>query len=160
MKSKTAKMNALFGLLSVGFMLTFFSLLPAPPTQGQAPSRPGMRMENPTTVPAADAEVAPAPAADTTETPPEPSPSADDSKNIFAVLWAWIMANKEAAIAMLLFLLDAIVRLTPTEKDNNLLRIFQSWLDKVLPNRKKGGGRFAAFDDTADAPALAAVIPK
>jgi hypothetical protein len=99
MKSKTAKMNALFGLLSVGFMLTFFSLLPAPPTQGQAPSKPGMRMEKPATVPAAEV-------VDTLEpVPVEPAPTPTPAPTGgVTVDMNWLL-NKQNAIAAALMLL-------------------------------------------------------
>lgn len=67
----------------------------------------------------------------------------------------WIWENLENFGAMLLLLIafyEPIARLTPTEKDNNLLRTIQSWLDAILPNRKKGGGTFSAYRSRDDAP--------
>jgi len=57
-------------------------------------------------------------------------------------------------------LLDTIVRMTPTEKDNNILRIIQSWIDKIIPNKRKDGGRFVAFDDKESAPKIGYVGDK
>lgn len=87
---------------------------------------------------------------------PDPPVAADEKPTVLEFLknaWAWILAN----IAILLLIAEAVVRLTPTEKDNNILRIVQSWLDKLLPNRKKGGGTFVAFEERGDAPSIAAV---
>ena len=55
-------------------------------------------------------------------------------------------------------LFEAIARLTPTEKDNNLLRTIQSWLDILIPNNKKGGGIFTAFNSQKDAPIQSLVM--
>lgn len=171
MKSQIKKSNLLFTLLCGMFMVTFFTL--SPPTIGHSKDpqkQPGFSIVKPTDkevkeAPAEAAETAPS---DTVETPPPSTdtttvtpPAGDaDSKNLFAIVWHWILQNKEASVGLLLLVLDALVRLTPTEKDNNLLRLLQSWLDKLIPNRKKGGGQFAAFHEPDDAPALAAVVPK
>ncbi len=171
MKSKIKKSNLLFTLLCSLFMVTVFTLSPPTLSQAKEPkAKPGFSIIQPTdkeVKEAPDEAAEPAPS-DTVETPPpstdEPpvTPPADgpDSKNLFAIVWHWILQNKEASVGLLLLVLDALVRLTPTEKDNNLLRLLQSWLDKLVPNRKKGGGQFAAFHEPDDAPALAAVVPK
>lgn len=75
----------------------------------------------------------------------------------------WIWENWEAIISALLGViaaLDVLLRLTPTEKDNNVLRIIQSWLDRLIPNRRKEGGNFVAFSDPEDAPAAGYVGKK
>lgn len=85
----------------------------------------------------------------------EPAPSGG------IVNWVtWFYRNFQVFAAIFLGLLVAIepiIRWTPTEKDNNLLRIIQSWLDKVAPNRRTGGGTFTAFSDPKDAPKAAYV---
>lgn len=47
-----------------------------------------------------------------------------------------------AIIGAVLILLEAIVRVTPTEKDNSILNGIKKIWDIVLPNLKQGGGRF------------------
>lgn len=67
----------------------------------------------------------------------------------------WLWDNVNAFAAMLLLLIafyEPIARLTPTEKDNNFLRMIQSWIDAIIPNKKKGGGTFTAYRDHYDAP--------
>lgn len=67
----------------------------------------------------------------------------------------WVYDNYQAFAGMIVLLImfyEPIARLTPTEKDNNLLRTIQSWLDALLPNRKKGGGTFNAYRTRNDAP--------
>lgn len=72
--------------------------------------------------------------------------------------WLWNNYQKFAAVLLLIIMaVEPIVRWTPTEKDNNLLRMIQSWLDRFLPNEKKGGGTFTAFSKEEDAPPIAHV---
>ena len=71
--------------------------------------------------------------------------------------WNWLLENWTWLLAAILGAWEFIARLTPSEKDNNLLRIVQSWLDRILPNRKKGGGSFAAYREDDDAPSIAYV---
>jgi len=74
------------------------------------------------------------------------------------LVWAtWLWKNFEAFSAILLLLLAAyepIARWTPSERDNNALRVIQSWIDRIFPNRKKGGGTFTAYRTEEDAPPL------
>lgn len=77
---------------------------------------------------------------------------------------AWIWENLKSFAAMLMILIafyEPIARITPTEKDNNFLRMLQSWLDAIpfLQNRKKGGGTFTAYRDHYDAP-KAGYVPR
>jgi hypothetical protein len=170
MKTKTSKLqklNTFFVLMGVAFAVLFFSLLPAPSAKAGDPAKqPGLSIKKPAPAIEVDTMTPEGSDVDTSGTvPSEPGTgggggTSPDGKNLFAVVWAWLMQNKEAALGLLFVVLDAIVRLTPTEKDNNLLRLLQSWLDKLIPNRKKGGGQFAAFQEPDDAPALAAVVPK
>ena len=46
--------------------------------------------------------------------------------------------------AALLPILWAVVRLTPTKKDNDILAMIIKWLDWAVPNKKKGGGTHTA----------------
>ena len=74
-------------------------------------------------------------------------------------LYKWITANWQEVLIFTIALAEFITRLTPTEKDNALLKTIVSWLDKLLPNRKKGGGVHATFADKGSAPKLA-YVPK
>lgn len=55
----------------------------------------------------------------------------------------WIIENwdmiVEAIVALLAFA-KIVANLTPTEKDNNFLGKVGKAIDKVIPNKKKGGG--------------------
>lgn len=71
----------------------------------------------------------------------------------------WVKSNYIVIIGGIMAILEIIARLTPTEKDNNLLRTLQSWLDIFIPNRKKqGDGNFTAFQDKKDTPKLGVVM--
>jgi hypothetical protein len=74
--------------------------------------------------------------------------------------WLWNNFEEIAGVLVLLIMaIDPIIRWTPTERDNNVLRIIQSWLDRLIPNARKAGGVFAAFTRKEDAPKIAAVVP-
>lgn len=74
--------------------------------------------------------------------------------------WLWNNFEEIAAVVVLLIMaVDPIVRWTPTEKDNNVLRTIQSWIDRLIPNARKAGGVFAAFSKKSDAPSLGVVTP-
>nr|WP_319266081.1 hypothetical protein [uncultured Draconibacterium sp.] len=51
--------------------------------------------------------------------------------------WEWL-------ITAFIFLLEIIVRLTPSEKDNTILSRLIALLGKLIPNMKKGGGTHTA----------------
>lgn len=94
---------------------------------------------------------------DTVQIAPPPS-----GMNILQAL-QWVWQNIElivAAISGVILALDLLLRVTPTEKDNNALRLIQSWLDRLVPNRRKGGGSFAAYSKPDDAPTLGYVAGK
>lgn len=42
----------------------------------------------------------------------------------------------------LLGFLDVVARLTPTEKDNSIVNLLVTVINAIIPNFKKGGGRF------------------
>jgi len=73
---------------------------------------------------------------------------------------SWIAKNWQVLLSGVLPFLWLVARLTPTEKDNDLLRILQSWLDILIPNFKKSGGTFAAYREKEKAPTLAYVKPR
>jgi len=56
----------------------------------------------------------------------------------------WIIENWDGivyALGAILAAAKAIANLTPTEEDNNFLGKVGKAIDKVVPNKKKGGGR-------------------
>lgn len=74
--------------------------------------------------------------------------------------WLWDNWENFAAVALALIMaIEPIVRWTPTERDNNLLRTISSWLDRVIPNRRRGGGTFTAYRNPDETPPLAAPPP-
>ncbi len=54
----------------------------------------------------------------------------------------FIRQNFVTLIWALVALVEVIVRLTPTQKDNSILSFITEWLTKLLPNRRAGGGTF------------------
>lgn len=73
---------------------------------------------------------------DSVTTPDEPL-QADD------VGWLdYVKANLVVLIYALIALIEVIVRLTPTDKDNSLLSALKALLDKLIPNRRVGGGTY------------------
>lgn len=54
--------------------------------------------------------------------------------------WAWVRSNWTGLVFALFTLAEAIVRLTPSEKDDSLVNLLKRWIDKLLPNRAVGGG--------------------
>lgn len=79
------------------------------------------------------------------------------------LVWAkWLWNNFEeisAILVLFIMAVEPIIRWTPTERDNNILRIIQSWFDRIIPNVRKSGGVFAAFTRKEDAPPLGVVTP-
>lgn len=45
-------------------------------------------------------------------------------------------------LSAIILLVEAVVNLTPTEKDNSILRKIKKWVGLLAPNRRKGGGTF------------------
>lgn len=50
--------------------------------------------------------------------------------------WSYV----EGYWAVIVPVLWMVVRLTPTKKDNDILRLVLTWIDWLVPNKKKGGG--------------------
>lgn len=94
----------------------------------------------------------------TPEPPTDPKPptetaeEVDESPTLFDLLKKGVDWVVENWYILILPLLEIVVRIIPGEKDNNILRMIQSWLDAIIPNRRKGGGRFVAYDDKDSAP--------
>lgn len=53
----------------------------------------------------------------------------------------FLSANWGVLSLSLLSFLEVITRLTPTEKDNTVLKLLSNILNAIIPNLKKGGGR-------------------
>ena len=53
---------------------------------------------------------------------------------------AFLLANLVTIVWALIALIEVIVRLTPTEKDNSILSFLTDILSKIIPNRRAGGG--------------------
>lgn len=54
--------------------------------------------------------------------------------------WYWILV-------LILLLFEVVARLTPTEKDNEILKVIQEILNGILPNRNKAGGTFSPYQE-------------
>ena len=97
---------------------------------------PGAKVEYAVDQPAVQAN---APAADvyvvqnTAEQPP------GEAEKTF---WQLIADNWGSLLLALLGFVELLVRLTPTEKDNSILNMIIKFLNIILPNLKKGGGKF------------------
>lgn len=54
--------------------------------------------------------------------------------------WAWLKENWAETILGLLFIIETIVNLTPTERDNAWFKWLKDIIQSIIPNRAKGGG--------------------
>lgn len=54
--------------------------------------------------------------------------------------WAYLRENWAALLALALLVAEAIVRLTPSDRDNSILNFLKSFIDKLIPNARQGGG--------------------
>jgi len=54
--------------------------------------------------------------------------------------WAWLKENWAEAVLGALFIIETVVNLTPTEKDNAWFRWLRDLIQSIIPNRAKGGG--------------------
>ena len=68
--------------------------------------------------------------------------AADEVEEIGALasFWEWVKINWSLALFSLLGIIEIIVSLTPTEKDNAWFKWLRDFLQGILPNRKSGGG--------------------
>lgn len=55
-------------------------------------------------------------------------------------IWGFVRSNWAALLALLIALVEGIVRLTPTEKDNSIFGFLKYILDRIIPNARAGGG--------------------
>jgi hypothetical protein len=59
----------------------------------------------------------------------------ETASNFFSDNWGALL------MGVLLFI-DLVARLTPTEKDNSIVNFLMTLFNAIIPNFKKGGGRF------------------
>lgn len=159
MKAKHLIFNLLFSLMTAAFGVGLLVAWPQPEASAEQPALDSTLSTDTTAITHDVPVIAPTDSVGSGTGGKDDPPPADEH-GLLKRLWALIVGNKGAALAAFLALAEIVVRLTPTEKDNNLLRLLQSWLDKLIPNYRKGGGQFVAFTEKEDAPALAAVKPK
>ena len=62
-----------------------------------------------------------------------------------AEIITFIVANYSWIIPMIVSIAWIIVRLTPTKKDDNILRIIVKIIDVIIPDNKKGGGKHKLY---------------
>ena len=63
--------------------------------------------------------------------------------NFFTGNWPAI----STVIILLLPVAEVIVRLTPTKCDDTVFDVLKKLFDKIIPNKKEGGGTFNSEDD-------------
>lgn len=71
-----------------------------------------------------------------TDAPDQPQPT-DPSK---VGWWQFFLANWGAVVSALLVFIEAIVRITPTEKDNSIVNFIKWIFDSLFPNKALAGG--------------------
>jgi hypothetical protein len=114
MKTKTSKMNALFGAMMAIFAVLFFSMLPAPSAQAGGPSKkPGLTIKK-TSADSAEAirqaETLKIFEADTTAQPPADVPPAGGGG---AVDLPWLLTQENAIASLLMLLLTFLSKWLP-----------------------------------------------
>lgn len=70
-----------------------------------------------------------------------------DPAGIFEKVWEWFQKNGAAGLSIfisLLGLIEIIVRLTPSKRDDAAFDWLRKFVDAIIPNLKKGGGTFPA----------------
>lgn len=66
-----------------------------------------------------------------------------EKKQTVANLSGGFISNNWGVLTLsLLAFAETIVRLTPSEKDNSILKLISTILNSIIPNLKKGGGVF------------------
>ena len=93
-----------------------------------------------TAVPVQYAQVSPAPEITEVDTPDIPSSNDPMPEQEGVSIWKFILSNWVALLFALGAFLEAIVRLTPTQKDDSILNFIKNILDSFIPNRRTGGG--------------------
>jgi hypothetical protein len=80
--------------------------------------------------------------AQTTEAPDPAAP--DEAPTLWQRIFAYLKENTAEKIIALMALLQIVVNLTPTEKDNGWFLWLRRIFEFIFPNRKTGGGTFEA----------------
>lgn len=65
---------------------------------------------------------------------------AEEEDTALQRLWAWLIENWVAAVLGFLMILEVIVNLTPTDRDNAWFRWLRDIIHGIIPNHRKGGG--------------------
>lgn len=98
------------------------------------------QVETSKVIPVQYAQVVPAPEITEVDTPDIPSSNDPMPEQEGVSIWKFILSNWVALLFALGAFLEAIVRLTPTQKDDSILNFIKSILDSFIPNRRTGGG--------------------
>jgi hypothetical protein len=75
------------------------------------------------------------------DTPAEPVP---DDLTLWQRIFAYLRENTAESIIAIMAIIQVVVNLTPTEKDNGWFLWLRRIFDTIFPNLKKGGGTFEA----------------
>ena len=98
------------------------------------PDQTSIVVENPNSTPASVAQEEGG-VASTESTIGTPVPELAEGGNFFSDNW-------RALLLGLLGFIDLVARLTPTEKDNSIINFLMTLFNAIIPNFRKGGGRF------------------
>lgn len=75
------------------------------------------------------------------QSPAEDDPTpAEDENEFWGEVWKWLLANWGEALLGLVAIIEIIVGLTPTERDNAWFKWLRDIIYSIVPNKKKGGG--------------------
>jgi hypothetical protein len=61
------------------------------------------------------------------------------SPEAYTNIGKFLLANWLATLVLLLGIVEVVVRLTPSEKDNSVFNFIYGWIDRFIPNLKTGG---------------------
>lgn len=75
-----------------------------------------------------------------TEDPPVEEPVEDEEPTIWQQFWGWLKLNWVAFLLGLIGVIEIVVNLTPTQKDNAWFLWLREIIQSIIPNRKSGGG--------------------
>lgn len=72
--------------------------------------------------------------------PTIPTDTEDPDYSFWSALWLWIKSHWAESILGVLAIIEVIVNLTPTDKDNSWFAWLKGLIQKILPNRSSSGG--------------------
>lgn len=127
--------------------LLFFCLLYAPGAEGQQSNSeietvdPYQSENLPDLIAQAtdDAGVVTEDSTSVTEDPPVEDP-VEEEPTIWQQFWGWLKLNWVAFLLGLIGVIEIVVNLTPTQKDNAWFLWLREIIQSIIPNRKSGGG--------------------